>query len=71
MHAVEIIGTIMTAFFTVISFIFIKLFWFDAIVPFWVALVGTIALGGTAIWACWKVGRYWYYKLKERLGKKK
>ena len=71
MHEVEIMGTIATAFFTVMSFVFIKLFWFDAIAPFWVALVGTIALGGTAIWACWKVGSYWYHKLKERLGKKK
>ena len=70
MHALEIIGTIGTALFTLIVAVLIKLFWFNAIAPFWVALIGTIALGGAAIWACWKVGNYWYRKIKELKGRK-
>ena len=72
MHEVEILGTIMTALFTFLTCLFIKLFWFcPAVAPFWVALIGTIVLGGTAIWACTKVGIYWYHKLKSYFGRKK
>ena len=71
MHEVEILGTIMTIFFTIMTIVFIKLFWFDAIAPFWVALVFTIAFGATSIWACTKVGIWWYHKLKDYFGRKK
>ena len=70
MHILETMGTIMTVLFVAISVIFIKLFWFDAIAPFWVALIGTIALGGASIWACWKVGKFWCRKIKEMKGRK-
>lgn len=69
-HAREIWGTVFTAVFTIMSAVFIKLFWVDAIAPFWVALIGTIVLGGTALWACFRVAWYWIHKIKSRAGRK-
>lgn len=71
MHEVEIFGTILTIFFTIMTVIFIKLFWVDAIAPFWVALIFTIAFGVTSIWVCVKVGTWWYYKIKDYLNRNK
>lgn len=70
MYGLEIAGTIGVAFFTVIVALLIKLFWFNAIAPLWVGIIGTVVLGGTAIWACWKVGKFWYNKFKELKGRK-
>lgn len=70
MYGLEIAGTIGVAFFTVIVALLIKLFWFNAIAPLWVSIIGTVVLGGTAIWACWKVGKFWYNKFKELKGRK-
>ena len=71
MHSNEILGTIFTIVFTILTIIFIKLFWVDATAPFWVALVFTIAFGATSIWACIKVGIWWYYKIKNYLNRNK
>ena len=71
MHSNEILGTIMTAFFTLLTIIFIKLMWVDAIAPTWLAIVVTVAFGATSIWACTKVGIWWYHKIKEILARKK
>ena len=65
MYANGILGTIATLVFTIFVIIFIKLFWVDAIAPFWVALISTIVFGATSIWACVKVGMWWYRKIKK------
>lgn len=71
MHANEILGTIATILFTIMTIVFIKLFWVDAIAPFWVALIFTIAFGVTSIWACVNVGAWWYHKIKDYLNRNK
>lgn len=71
MHANEILGTIATILFTILTIIFIKLFWVDAIAPFWVALIFTIAFGVTSIWACVRVSVWWYRKIKDYLNRNK
>lgn len=71
MHALEILGTVLTVLFTIMSVIFIKLFWVDAIAPVWVAVLGTVVLGGASIWACIKVFSWWHRKLKDYFAKKK
>ena len=71
MHDVEIWGTVLTLFFTLLTIIFVKLLWFDAIAPLWVAILVTAAFGATAIWACIKVGTWWYHKLKDYFARKK
>ena len=71
MHANEILGTIATILFTIMTIIFAKLFWVDAIAPFWVALIFTIAFGVTSIWACVRVSVWWYHKIKDYLNRNK
>lgn len=67
----EIFGTIITVMFTILTIVFMKLFWVDAIAPTWVAIVFTVLFGATAIWACVRVGIYWYYRIKNYFEKKK
>ena len=71
MHALEILGTILTILFTIMTIVFIKLFWFDAIAPVWVAVLFTVAFGGASIWACVKVFGWWHRKIKDYLNRKK
>ena len=70
-HENEILGTVMAILFLVLVIgVTCSLWSAGSTAPFWLALCATIALGGTAIWACVKVFVYWYNKLKSRLGKK-
>jgi hypothetical protein len=65
-HENEIIGTVGAGIFALIAVAFIKTLFVDAVAPFWLALLGSVALGGTALWACIKVGLYWYRKFKSK-----
>ncbi len=67
----EVFGTILTVLFTLMVIAFLKVFWVDLVAPTWVAIVFTVLFGATAIWACVKVGIYWYYRIKNYMERKK
>ena len=61
----DIFGTIFTVLFDIIAFIAIFVLW-TVETPKLLSILGTIALGGVAIWATFKVGKYWFNKIKEK-----
>lgn len=66
----EIIGTIGTILFALLVIFGAKVLLADA-VPLWVAIAIIVVFGAIAIWAIWKVGSYWWNRIKGRLAKKK
>ena len=69
-HENEILGTIMAVLFALVAIAFISLFWTNPATPLWLAIVGTVILGSVSVWGIWKVGKYWYERLKNKYGKK-
>lgn len=61
-HLTEILGTIGTIIFDifVIGFIY---FWWTNNAPLWVAITGTVAFGGVALYATYEVVKYWYKRI--------
>lgn len=67
-HENEILGTLMVIMFDLLVAFFIYLFIITDI-PLALAIIVEAALGVMAIYATYKVGVYWYNKLKARKSK--
>ena len=62
----EILGTIVTAVFDIVTFILIYMLLTLSSAPKLLVILGTIIFGGVAIWATVKVCIYWFNKIKKK-----
>jgi len=73
MHQIEsIFGTIAILIYSIVVAVWVALFWAGgASGPIWFGILVTVVFGGAAIWGLWKVGSWWYKRLKKYFSERK